>query len=175
MSVVCAVCTQSDCLSAKNDQNYRRIKEIPVLHVIGAEPRVWKISLTAYPGHEYAGFKIIAADMENLNPAYNVPDPNILEDNGWDILDIKKGLGYNGADIWKGKAVRSSGEARYIEVLNRERGLCSFLLRVILSFIISGYNRKTTIGRCLHRYGLFFEEKTRLAIKQKTSTGTFFI
>ncbi|MBN1352034.1 DUF3604 domain-containing protein [candidate division KSB1 bacterium] len=105
------------------ERYYRRIKQFPVLHVIGGEPRLWRIAATLQPSHERARISVIAADIENLNPTEVALQPNILPCDGWQIEGLERTNGYHGAPVWRGIARLSKKHAPRIECLNRERGL----------------------------------------------------
>ena len=108
----------------KGSDLYRRLKQIPVLHVKGGMPRLWKSSVTIDPSHDLASIKVIAADIENLNPTDYDKKPNPLPEYADDFLELKKQDGYKGACIWKGKIkVKDQVEPYRFEFLNRESGL----------------------------------------------------
>ncbi len=107
----------------KDDKFYKRLRKIPLLHVTGAQPRLWKAAATLQPEHDRVEFRIVAADLENLNPVQNVPEPQLMDCEGWKVLGMKRYEGYHGAPMWKGTASRSENAAPHIEVFNREAGL----------------------------------------------------
>lgn len=100
-------------------KNYRRLKEIPMVKVEGAEYDHWKINLSPQPNYDKASIKIIPADSVNQNPVKGAPKPNIFAAKGLEIKKLFKEEGYQGAPIWKGEA-KIKNDFAQIEVLNRE-------------------------------------------------------
>lgn len=107
----------------RDDDTYRRLKEIPVLHVVGAPPKLWNIVATPRPDHKGARVQVTAADIENLNPSECANDPEILPCDGWDVSELERQDGYHGAPVWRGMASLAPRAAPRLEVLNRECGL----------------------------------------------------
>jgi hypothetical protein len=106
----------------KSDINYRRLREIPVVHVEGAYPDHWKINLSLKPDHRTALMKIIAADNKNENPVKNISDPYILSDDGTKVIHLSKYDGYQNAPIWKGE-IELNSDFCTVEALNRKEGM----------------------------------------------------
>jgi len=107
----------------KDDAHYRRLREIPVLHVAAGRPRLWKVVAGPQADPETVRVQVIAADLENLNPAPCTSSPAALRCEGWEDVELAEEAGYHGAPVWRGTARRNPGAATRLEFLNRDVGL----------------------------------------------------
>jgi len=107
----------------QGEAHYRRLREIPVVHVTGGQARLWKVVASVQPDHETVRVQAIAADLENLNPCGCGEDPQPLSCAGWDDVALERQPGYHGAPVWRAKVRRTSNAAARIELLNRNAGL----------------------------------------------------
>ena len=108
----------------RDEPHYRRLASYPILKVRGGMPRLWKVAAALQPGGRSARVQVIAADLENLNPSHEAPDPNMLIDGDIRLVEpFRRENGYHGAPVWRTTvAVKETGISR-IEVLNRDIGL----------------------------------------------------
>ena len=102
---------------------YRRLKEIPVVHVVGGAPKLWKVAGTLQPDHKTARIQAIAADIENLNPTEFGAEPEVLPSDALSLSAFKRESGYHGAPVWRATAAVPASTVARIEVLNRDAGL----------------------------------------------------
>ena len=107
----------------QGEQYYKRLKHIPVLHVTGSAPKFWKVAATLQPGHETLRVQAIAADVENLNPAEFLADPQPLSSDSLKPSGFKSEPGYHGAPVWRATASVSGDAVGRVELLNRDAGL----------------------------------------------------
>jgi Protein of unknown function (DUF3604) len=107
----------------KGTKFYRRLKEIPQLKVIGNDPKIWKVVTTPTGKDEFIA-KIIAADLENMNPCSIDEPPQLIPNKNISSGKVTRHVGYEGAPVWKVKGKKkTNGNNISLEVLNSRSGL----------------------------------------------------